>query len=97
MHEARPTTGFAKGKVDPRVAGRKGAQARERRWLDRVNQHREELDKHADSAIEGLGRVVTEEASPTIVPAATAILDRIGLGPGSRQDFMCRALNASLL
>ena len=84
--EARPSSGFAKGKIDPKEAGRKGAQAREQNWHERLSRHREELDKLAPDAIATLGKVLEGDRQPNVSPTAFGVLDRIGLGPSSKQD-----------
>lgn len=79
-HGASPESRFG----DVREAGRRGAEARERNWHDRVTLHREELEKHASTAIAEIGAILDSGASAANkLKAAQLILDRIGLGPHS--------------
>ena len=81
---------FAKGKVDPSEAGRKGAQVREERWLERQSQTREELMILAPKAVETIGGILDGDTPPNRLPASTAVLDRIGLGANVKHDLQVR-------
>lgn len=79
MLEPSPKGLFAKGKVDPSEAGKKGVEERERRRRERLDETRQALEARAQAVAErltdiALGRV---KASPTEVSAANSVLDRV--------------------
>ena len=79
MLEPSPRGLFAKGKVDPSEAGKKGVEERERRRRERLDETRQALEARAREVAErltdiALGKV---KASPTEVSAANAVLDRV--------------------
>jgi hypothetical protein len=79
MLEPSPKGLFAKGKVDPSEAGKKGVEERERRRRERLDETRQALEARAREVAErltdiALGKV---KASPTEVSAANAVLDRV--------------------
>ena len=86
MVEASAGGRFANGKIDPVETGRKGAQAREANWQARITAHREELEKLAPKATRTIEEILDGERRPNILPAANAVLDRIGLGPSSKTE-----------
>jgi hypothetical protein len=66
--------------------GRRGAAARERNWLERVTAHREELDKMMPDALKAHAGIIQGEVRPGVLPAITAVYDRVGLGPTSKTE-----------
>lgn len=79
MLEPSPRGLFAKGKVDPSEAGKKGVEERERRRRERLDETRQALEARAQEVAErltdiALGKV---KASPTEVSAANSVLDRV--------------------
>ena len=79
MLEPSPRGLFAKGKVDPSEAGKKGVEERERRRRERLDETRQALEARAREVAErltdiALGKV---KGSPTEVLAANAVLDRV--------------------
>ena len=86
MVEASADGTFANGKIDPAEAGRRGAQAREANWHARITAHREELEKLAPKATRTIEEILDGERRPNVLPAANAVLDRIGLGPSSKTE-----------
>jgi hypothetical protein len=79
MLEPSPKGLFAKGKVDPSEAGRKGVEERERRRRERLDETRQALEARAQEVAERLTEVALGQvkASPTEVSAANSVLDRV--------------------
>jgi hypothetical protein len=84
MLEASPPGQFARGKVDPREAGRRGAIERERRRRERLTTAREALEADAtDVALQAVRVAMGREAVSSIQAAMMRdVLDRtIGRAP----------------
>lgn len=92
--------GFAKGKVDPREAGRKGAAARERNRLARLDSAREHIEAvQLPAAIQAFDDLLTDtdpRARRYRFGAAKDTLDRV-MPPTKHIEVDVRAQVAALV